>query len=318
MSSCEKFRDGIKHINFIGVHGEHVKRTLLHATCQYLESIEARAELLEMQRDFDVIEPDLGSAVGIFDEDFITGFADNFRNIHHLAFVLSDAPPGIKALQNKLYISILVKLDIPSQEQQIATLPTLSIQSFLLQSMEDYEKAEDSNARAQYQQLVPRGLFEVVHRETLAYAPREGASFSLQYNRFLASLNSKIPDVGDSDIIDTISDYRNSDGRSIEMLLDTVTARFFPSSSDFVYADDVADSLEIKKALLHKLRFGQDDRREYFGQEISKISNYLQQVVLRTIIFELSWSTGILKACIPLNLQGNLRGNTQKTLAGKN
>ena len=275
MSSCEKFRDGIKHINFIGVHGEHVKRTLLHTTCQYLERIEARADLFEMQREFEVIEPDVGSAVEIFDEDFITGFADNFRNIHHLAFVLSDAPPGIKALQNKLYICILVKLDIPTQEQQIATLPTFSIQSFLLQSMEDYEKAEDSNARAQYQRLVQMGLFELVQRETLAYAPREGASLSLQYNRFLASLNSKIPDVGDSDIIDTFSDYRNSDGRSIEMLLNTVTARFFPSSSDFVYADDVADSLEIKKALLHKLRFGQDDRREYFRKRRENLAQML-------------------------------------------
>lgn len=277
MGSCEKFRDGIKQINFTGLHGEHVKRTLLQVTRLYLESIEARAELLEMDKDFAAVGS-LEAVVAdwVFDEDFIHGFADNFRNIHHLATVLADAPPGIKALQNKLYISILVKLDVPSQEEQIATLPTHSIQSFLSQSMEDYEKAEDANARVQFQRLVQMGLFELVKREALACQPKEGSSLSSQYNRFLASLNSKIPDVGDSNIIDTFSDYRTSDGRSIEMLLNSVAARFFPSPTDFADAPDAADdSIELKKALFHKLRFGQDDRREYFRKRRENLAQML-------------------------------------------
>ena len=159
MKFCRKFINGINSINFVGPSSETLKKSLIVFAYQELkreheqllkqlselpESIldnvvanEQLEEYKKKQREFleqianrihaisDEYSHSLDLSVEPVIDDlpaFIKSLAQNFRDIKHLAYTLSDAPPNIKKLQTQLYIEVLSKLDQEEQEVQLQTL----------------------------------------------------------------------------------------------------------------------------------------------------------------------------------------------------
>lgn len=206
---------------------------------------------------------DLAQAV-TFDDQFIAGFAGNFRNIRHLAYTLSDAPPAIKALQTKLYAAVLFNLDKATQERQLADLPTSTIQDMLEQAIQTYESCEKQLLKTQYQQIVQMGVFELVRREC---AKVTETSILLAdypaYQKFLDELYARLPEVGPSPVIDNLSLYTNTKGQAIGALLFDVETKLNINQDHDWSQDEKINAAQTGSSMFHKLRFGQEDRREY-------------------------------------------------------
>ncbi|CDZ77539.1 hypothetical protein BN59_01822 [Legionella massiliensis] len=219
-----------------------------------LEAIRLQAE----REAIDLINP------SVIDEEFISKFAANFRNLRHLSDTLSDAPPQIKALQTRLYTEVLFKLDQAEQETQLATLSLANIQDMIEQALNLYETQGNEQARNQCHKLVHMGIYELIRRECeLIQAVNSQEADYLRYEDLIRSINAKLPKVGKSSILDNLSQYRNTQGQSIGSLLAEVEEKLqIKQSTDWDKAEKISAMVQ-KKALLDKLRFGQEDRREY-------------------------------------------------------
>ncbi|WP_147292367.1 hypothetical protein [Legionella hackeliae] len=135
------------------------------------------------------------------------------------------------------------------------------------------------------------GIFEIVRGDCERIKAKEKLSSYAQYQEFLLLLSDKLLDVGVSDVIDNLSEYRDTKGRNIADLLQQIENKLNITQDDSWNDDSKIKALKTKKALFHKLRFGQEDRREYVGQvqsnlardlfwaEIFAIPNYLRYVV---------------------------------------
>ncbi|MDP1604888.1 MAG: hypothetical protein Q8M03_16680 [Legionella sp.] len=199
----------------------------------------------------------------MIDDDFVRLFADNFRNIRHLSDTLSDAPPIIKSVQTRLYTEVLFKLDKPEQEMQLQTLSVNNIQDMISQAILIYDNNKDDiDLNNQCQQLVEMGIYEIVRREgeKVENAPLQNHQ---QYQDVIRSLIAKLPDVKKSSIIDNISQYKDSQGSSIDDLLIFVEKKLKINRDNDISVDEKIDTITQRKALYHRLRFGQEDRREY-------------------------------------------------------
>ncbi|WED43175.1 hypothetical protein [Legionella cardiaca] len=205
---------------------------------------------------------DLGAKI-VIDDNFIRDFAKNFRNIRHLSDVLSDAPDVIKKEQTRLYAEILFTLDQRGQESQLRTL-SLNIESMIEQALQIYKEHTNSDSRNQAQKLVQMGIYEIIRLECEKATLTAHPSSYEQYRDFLLGLAASLPDVGDSTVIDNLSQYRSTiTGKSIADLLTEVEDKFKIRPDDSWREQNKINAFSAKKALFHKLRFGQDDRREF-------------------------------------------------------
>lgn len=301
MGYCRTFIDGIRQINVSkssaqAIHqallasahqslladSQHLQATIASLPEKVVDNPSANIQLqayrakqkealsrVDLQLDSLVTEAsqegiDLAKEVDI-DDAFITSFASYFRDIHHLADTLSDAPPVIKALQTKLYVEILLKLDKGSQERQLQILSTRNIQDMLEQAIATYDNsADDDHLRHQCQHIVQMGFFEIVRRDCEKVMPQSTTAADYQQSmEFLRALNAKLPEVGWSTVIDNLSHYQNTAGQTIgELLFDTEQTLKLTKDNDWA-EDGKIQALQQSRALLHKLRFGQEDRREY-------------------------------------------------------
>ncbi|WP_188668253.1 hypothetical protein, partial [Legionella impletisoli] len=300
MTACKHFLTGIEQINFATESAKRLRQILLTLAIKELKAEEQSQRTL-LSKLPDVIEHNpiaekplkllkqqlssqiesIHSRIALIqneaeasglklhedielDDSFIKAFAENFRNIPHLANTLSDAPPEIKTLQTKLYSVIFFKLDQNEQEQQLASLSTGNIQDMVNQALLTYNTSSDLELKAQSQQLVHMGLFELIRRESLKVQESAQRDYST-YLAFTRKLHHMLPDVGESDVIDYLSDYQSSDGQSIAQLLYNVRERL--KTQNPAWDDDKQiESAKESRALFHKLRFGQGDRREYLAK----------------------------------------------------
>ncbi|WP_131764338.1 hypothetical protein, partial [Legionella drozanskii] len=298
MAYCKKFIDGINLINFADESAELLRDILIHYAINDLKTNSEKikedlerlplsipdnkfadeqlkiyrekqeALLKHLNNQVGIIAP-LGSALNFEQEPeididkFISNFAVYFRNLQHLSDTLSDAPPQIKNLQTRLYIEVLFKLDQSEQESQLQT-PFLDLNKMINKAMSFYEATTDEKLRIQSHKLVQMATYELVRREcekitaTNSIKPRYR-----QYQDFLNVLTAQIPEVGKSAIFDNISDYRGAAGKSISDLLSEVEKKLKISPSENWDNTKKINAFIERKYLFNKLRFGQEDRREY-------------------------------------------------------
>ncbi|ASQ44885.1 hypothetical protein [Legionella clemsonensis] len=218
---------------------------------------------------------DLNAEVNI-DDSFIQNFAANFRNIRHLADTLSDAPVAIKRLQTRLYTEILFKLEQKEQEVQLQTLSLEDIREMISQAFNLYKDESKSHLlRTQAQKLIFMGIFEIIRSGCERITVEKSFSSYTQYKEFLLLLGAKLPNVEDSNVIDNLSEYKDSHGSNISELLLDVERKLGILPEDSWNNDAKIEAFKVKKAVLHKLRFGQSDRREYVERVQSNLARDL-------------------------------------------
>uniref|UniRef100_UPI0010419E58 hypothetical protein n=1 Tax=Legionella jamestowniensis TaxID=455 RepID=UPI0010419E58 len=210
------------------------------------------------------------------DDSFIQNFAGNFRNIRHLADTLSDAPVAIKRLQTRLYTEILFKLEQKEQEVQLQTLSLEDIREMINQAFDIYEDESSTPLlRDLAKKLISMGIFEIIRSDCERATVKESLPPYAQYKEFLLLLNAKLPNVEKSNVIDTLSEHRDSQGRTLIELLFNVERKLGISPNDSWKDDAKIEAFKIKKAVFHKLRFGQSDRREYVERVQSNLARDL-------------------------------------------
>ncbi|MFW2538360.1 hypothetical protein, partial [Legionella sp. ST3F1] len=299
MAYCKKFINGINAINFSEKSVGVVKNALIAYAYQELkkesEAIDARLAQLpekiegneaadeqlalykkkqqEINGDIkarmlalrDLVKVNLEEPIALGDSAlFISEFAQNFRNIRHLADTLADAPAPVKKLQTNLYVEMLAKLGQAEQEQQLQTLSLDNITDMIKQATLMYESnPDDVQLRNQCQRLAQMGFYEIVRRDCAKVgAAAEVAQYD-EYKEFLSKLRTNLPGVGASAIIDNLSQYKDSNGHSVADLLAGVEGKFkITQKGDWDNSAKIG-MVKERKALFDRLRFGQEDRREY-------------------------------------------------------
>ncbi|WP_193786811.1 hypothetical protein, partial [Legionella nautarum] len=297
MAYCKKFIDGINLINFSGESAELIRKILIHHAIKELrnksekikedlkefppstsENKSADEQLIILKKKQEAqlrnldeqlglitalgVDFDLEEELKIDSDKFISNFAVYFRNLQHLSDTLSDAPSDIKNLQTRLYIEVLFKLDQAEQESQLQT-PFLNLDEMIKKAMSFYETTKDEQLRKQSHKLVQMAIYELVRRECEKITASSSENKYSQYQGFLNVLTAQIPEVGKSAVLDNISDYRGAAGKSISDLLAEVEKKLKISQSEDWDKDEKVNAFIEKKYLFNKLRFGQEDRREY-------------------------------------------------------
>lgn len=301
MGYCKKFIHGIHAINFTGPSAELLRNSLIIFAYQELKreheliskalselskNSSERVTVTQQLKQYQEKQKECLHQVGVrmqaisdayrdlFDLDtepdiadlptFIKAFAQNFRDIKHLAYTLSDAPPTIKKLQTQLYIEVLSKLDPSEKEIQLKNLSLPNIQDMIVEAIRLYENnPADIELANQCKKLVHMSFYEIIRRDCDGFIPEEGTGKYIAYQQFIRFLNFKLIDVKQSSIIDNLSSYKASDGRFIEALLGEVERKLEIGKMGDWVSDDKLNALKIRKELFHALRFGQEDRREY-------------------------------------------------------
>src|SRR3990167_3169946 len=106
------------------------------------------------------------------------------------------------------------------------------------------------------QRLAQMGFYETIRREV---EKLEKKSEKISYQMII----DKLYNVGASRIIDNIDKYKAHDGKSIVDLIWAIDkANGFDKAVDWTSGDKIAQ-LKSRKLLFEKLKFGQEDRREY-------------------------------------------------------
>ncbi len=312
MAYCKHFIDGINTINFSDSSGRLLQQSLMALVYQALKKEQGRIQenlsTLPLHQDdnpfaeeqlslyrkkqtqaIDVIDAQMQAiladnrGVDLESEKIITdptlliqSLAENFRDVKHLAYVLSDAPSEIKALQTSLYIKVLFKLESAAQEAQLQTLALVDIQDMLAQAILMYERhPTNPQLRQQCQKLVQMGYYEMVRRDCDHFKPTHESTPYEQYQGFIRTLRSKCPEVGASDIIDQLSHYKSTTGESMSDLLTRIEVRLTLNERDDWARDDKINAFKEKKALFDVLRFGQADRRDYAKKTESNLTRDL-------------------------------------------
>ncbi|MCL9685477.1 hypothetical protein, partial [Legionella maioricensis] len=312
MAYSKKFIDGINAINFSSDSAILLRNSLIAAAYQELveeqkavqkglselpKSIPdnefANSELERYREKQQELESRIQTQIGLFTQEysqqiltaktvigdpdlFVKTFAENFRDISHLAYTLSDAPPVIKEFQTALYIEVLFKLDPAEQETQLQTLLLPNIKDMVEQAIAMYDRNPNNVAlRSQCQRLVHMGLYEIVRRDCNTIDAAAELPQYKKYQEFITALNSKFPPVGQSSVIDGLSNYKATNGTSIGDLLAGVEAKYKITQAGDWASDDKINVLKARKTLFNALRFGQEDRREYAKKTESNLTRDL-------------------------------------------
>ncbi|WP_412754990.1 hypothetical protein, partial [Legionella jordanis] len=296
MAFCKKFIHGVNSIKFAQQDSKLIKASLYALVYEELQlnlkAIEAlvkdlpvsvedfraneqlelyrrkQGETLEHLKDQIQSIQEIAALEGInletaveVNAEFLRAFAANFRNIRHLADTLADAPGPVKDQQTRLYTEILFKLDKAEQERQLQTLSLSNLQDMVQQAVAIYDNNKDQELVSQARTLVQMAIYEIVRRELNQVKP-EALEYD-QYQAIIGTLKAKIPDVAQSTVIDNLSDYRATDGKTLADLLLQWEQSSKLKLEGAILSEAGIDALQQRKALFHRLRFGQEDRREY-------------------------------------------------------
>ncbi|KTC64955.1 hypothetical protein Lade_1762, partial [Legionella adelaidensis] len=205
--------------------------------------------------------------------DFIIQFAENFKNLPHLAETLSDAPPVIKQWQAQIFAHVLFGLNKTEQEEQLATLTSAQIKDMVEQAVQTYDTTEDSELRSQCQQLAELGVFAIMEREadktSSVVDRRQGI---INYGQFLRHLNEQLPETHQSGIFHSLANYHNSAGKTLLTLIENVADKLQVNTAKDWNDADTIQALKDFSTLCHTLRFGQEDRQEYISKRQDNIA----------------------------------------------
>ena len=196
---------------------------------------------------------DLDNNADLEDFYFISGFADNFRNLKHIAEVLSDAPQAIKKHQTDFYLQVLSRLPKAEQEIQVKQLNKQQLYQLIKLVGKEYDLVGGEPVhKDKCQQLVQMAYFEII-----SSAHKQNSDINYINN----ALDETQLRVGKSSILDNFSDYRNADNKAvIEFLPLDITN---------------ADNFQTRSQVCQKLKFGQADRREFVERRQANLAKDL-------------------------------------------
>lgn len=221
-----------------------------------ISEISAQIDRFKFERD--KIQPQLSE----INSHCIDEFIKKFKNIQHLTQSLSDAPKELKKFLPMLYSRILINLEKEEQEKQLAELSSSDIDLIVNETIDTYNGTNDPAVRQVCQRLVHMVLFEEVQKHALAVPKISELTEKTKYSQrllFLKKVADRIPNVGSSDILDSICEYQNSKNQTISILLHIVDRKL---KVDFFneYQDP---SVLAGYQLREKLRFGFSELRSH-------------------------------------------------------
>lgn len=211
----------------------------------------------------DPLLKELTETSAVIDASFIVNFAKYFRDISHLVTTLSDAPLSIRSIQTQLYFPLLSRLSKEEQERQLANLNSAQLQDLMKQAIHSYNQERDDRVRYDYQSLVHLIAYAVIQREcdVVKTNAKDSNKNYEQYTAFISKLKNLFPDVFVSRIFDTLSQYRNAKGKSIQSALREVKT-YFGLDPNETWKKGM-DAAKAEKSLYGQLRYGQQERLDY-------------------------------------------------------
>ena len=243
-----------------------------------IDEIDAEQKMLTAKQGVlaEQIGPDNIHTPAKFDDKFIDEYAKKFNQVDSLTRALSDAPEALRKHLPDLYSKIFLKMDKAEQEAQIAQLckecSKEDIKNILDVTIEKYNMPNQTpKERLKCQELVHMIVFEMA-QQSAAKVQAAAAPNKPDYNKrqtFLKDLIDKIPDVKNSDILDSLGDYQSSKGQTLSNVLYRVDEKLhIDSNSD--YGDEGA---ELLASLQYKLRFGRAQLRGYVDHITQRTAN---------------------------------------------
>ncbi|MCX7120115.1 MAG: hypothetical protein NTZ86_09690, partial [Legionellales bacterium] len=207
--------------------------------------------------------------------NFIPQFAKPFRNVKHLQSTLVNAPAIIKQHEAEFILALLANLHTQEELQiQLEELPDESLKNLILSSKTTYERAQkkrDDRLRNQAQNLAQMAALVIIKRQCgLNMAAHSTTDPSQTYIQLLNNLKTKIPDVGSSTILDSISSNQilNAEKHTVHGKLTINQLLFFTRErlglNNLTWNDPRQMAIMLpSRHLFQQLRFGQEDRRVY-------------------------------------------------------
>ncbi|NDH67517.1 MAG: hypothetical protein EBY22_06340, partial [Gammaproteobacteria bacterium] len=204
--------------------------------------------------------------------NFIPQFAWPFRNVKHLQSTLENAPAIIKLREAEFILALLANLHTQKELQiQLEELTDESLVKLINSSKNTYDKAQDERLRNQAQNLAQMAALVIIKRQCeLSMAEHPTTNQSQTYIQLLNNLKTKIPDVGSSTILDSISSnqilnvakYPQNGKKTINQLLFFTRERL--GLNNLTWNDPTQMAIMLpSRHLFQQLRFGQEDRRVY-------------------------------------------------------
>lgn len=209
----------------------------------------------------------------VTNEIFIKSFASFFHHIEHLSHVLRFAPPHIKKLQLALLTEVLLKHDYENHQAQITYLDTNRIVTIIQQSL------QYSSDEFNYQNLIHRLMFELLHRSIRDEVESQGINaYSNWLKKFSYTIDKclKNTHLNAQSILDGLEQFEHLGKNFLDLFEEAESLFSVNLSCNQAPTPELLATLQIKRQLLEKLRFGQERRYEYF-QKICRntINDYL-------------------------------------------
>ena len=235
-------------------------------------------ELTELEATKDTLTRRItedGISLDTLPPNFIPQFAWPFRNVKHLQSTLENAPAIIKQSEAEFILALLANLQTQEELQiQLEELTDESLQNLILSSTTTYERAQqerDDRLRNQTQNLAQMAALVIIKRQCNQIIDEQHTTDPSQtYIQLLENLKAKIPNVGSSTILDSISSNQISlNPLAPEQPKLTINQLLFSTRehlglNNLTWRDPRQMAIMLpSRHLFQQLRFGQEDRRVY-------------------------------------------------------
>lgn len=260
---------GLPQTNQLALQDQEAITVLQEQMIRELKELEATKDTLTRKIIEDAISLDT------LPRNFIPQFARPFRNVKHLQSTLENAPAIIKRHEAEFILALLANLQTQEELQiQLEELTDESLQNLILSSTTTYERAQqerDDRLRNQAQNLAQMAALVIIkHQCGLSNSKHPITDPSQTYIQLLNNLKTKIPDVGSSTILDSISSnqilivakHPQHGKETINQLLFFTRERLGLNNLAWNDLKQMAIMLPSRH-LFQQLRFGQEDRRVY-------------------------------------------------------
>ena len=213
-----------------------------------------------------------GISLDTLPPSFIPQFAWPFRNVKHLQSTLENAPAIIKQSEAEFILALLANLQTQEELQiQLEELTDESLFKLINSSKNTYDRAQDDRLRNPAQNLAQMAALVIIKRQCKQIIDEQPTTDPSQtYIQLLENLKAKIPNVGSSTILDSISSNQISlDPQNPEQSKVTINQLLFSTRAhlglnNLTWRDPRQMAIMLpSRHLFQQLRFGQEDRRVY-------------------------------------------------------
>ncbi|MEI6095429.1 MAG: hypothetical protein WCR08_08235, partial [Gammaproteobacteria bacterium] len=231
-----------------------------------LRELEATKDTLKSKITEDAISLDT------LPPNFIPQFAWPFRNVKHLQSTLENAPAIIKQSEAEFILALLANLQTQEELQiQLEELTDESLFKLINSSKNTYDQAQDDRLRNPAQNLAQMAALVITKRQCNQIIVEQPTTDPSQtYIQLLENLKAKIPNVGSSTILDSISSNQISlNPLAPEQPKVTINQLLFSTRerlglNNLTWRDPRQMAIMLpSRHLFQQLRFGQEDRRVY-------------------------------------------------------